>query len=178
LTSVSITNFEVVQTTGPNGGPRSPGAPAANAGLAQSVVVGQPAQLQGAVTFAGAPPAIQWQLYSGPGNVMFGNATQTNTTATFSAPGVYTLMLSADDSVHAVAYSAVTITVSQGIWVSISGAGTNVNLSWTGGSAPYVLQQASSLPANSWSGVVTTSTQNVTLPMATNDNAFFRVQGQ
>jgi hypothetical protein len=26
--------------------------------------------------------------------------------------------------------------------------------------------------------VVTTSTQNVTLPMATNGNAFFRVQGQ
>src|SRR5207247_3744378 len=30
--SIGITNFEVVQTTGPTEGPRSPGAPAANAG--------------------------------------------------------------------------------------------------------------------------------------------------
>jgi hypothetical protein len=178
LTGISITNFEVIQTTGPNGGPRSPGAPVANAGLNQSAVVGAPVQLQGAVTFTGAPPAIQWQLYSGPGTVTFGNAAQSNTTATFSAPGVYTLMLSADDSIHAVAYAAVVVTVSQGIWMTIVGAGTNVNVGWTGGSPPYVLQQALALPANVWSGVVTTSTQNATLPMTTNGNIFFRVQGQ
>ena len=50
-------------------------------------------------------------MYSGPGTVTFGNAAQTNTTAKFSAPGVYTLELSADDGVHAVAYDAVVITV-------------------------------------------------------------------
>ena len=178
LTSVSITNFEVVQTTGPNGGPRSPGAPTANAGPAQAAGVGEPLPLQGAVTFTGSPPAIEWQLYSGPGTVTFANATQTNTTATFSAPGVYTLMLSADDSVHAVAYSAVVITVSQGIWTTIARAGTNASLSWTGGSPPYVLQQALALPPSAWSGVVTTSTQSATVPMSTNGNAFFRLQGQ
>ncbi|MGD0812874.1 MAG: hypothetical protein ABSA83_04665 [Verrucomicrobiota bacterium] len=178
LTSISITNFEVVQTTGPNGGPRSPGAPAANAGPAQSVVVGEPAQMQGTVAFTGAPPAIQWTLYSGSGTVTFGNATQTNTTATFNTPGVYTLMLSADDSIHAVAYSAVAITVSQGIWMTIARAGANLNLTWTGGSPPYVLQQAPAFPANVWSGAVTTSTQNASLPLTTNGNAYFRVQGQ
>jgi hypothetical protein len=178
LTSISITNFEVIQTTGPNQGPRSPGAPVANAGPDQSVLFGAPAQLQGAVSFTGALPAIQWRLYSGPGTVTFGNATQTNTTATFSAPGVYTLMLSADDSVHAVAYNAVVVTVSLGISLAITSAGANVNLSWTGGSPPYVLQQALALPAQGWSGVVTTSTQNATKPVTTNGNAFFRVQGQ
>jgi hypothetical protein len=130
------------------------------------------------VAFTGAPPAIEWQLYSGPGTVTFGSAAQTNTTATFSAPGVYTLMLSADDSIHAVAYAAVVITVVPGIWMTIAGAGTSVNLGWTGGSPPYVLQQSTAFPANAWSGVITTSVQNATLPMTTNSNAFFRVQGQ
>ncbi len=31
--SIVITNFEVIKTTGPNEGPRSAGAPVANAGL-------------------------------------------------------------------------------------------------------------------------------------------------
>ena len=106
LTSISATNFEVIQTTGPNEGPRSPGAPVANAGPDQTVPVGVPVTLPGVVTFSNAPPVIQWKLYSGPGTVTFGNAALTNTTATFSAPGVYTLELSAADGVHAVAYDA------------------------------------------------------------------------
>jgi hypothetical protein len=109
---------------------------------------------------------------------MFGNAAQPNTTATFNTPGVYTLLLSADDSIHAVAYDAVVITASQGILMAITGAGTNVNMTWTGGLPPYVLQQALALPANAWSGIITTSTQSATVPMTTNGNAFFRVQGQ
>lgn len=177
LTSISITNFEVIQTTGPNEGPRSPGAPTADAGPNQSILLGTLAQLQGAVGYTGAVPAIQWRLYSGPGTVTFGNAAQTNTSASFSAPGVYTLMLSADDNVHAVAYNAVVITVSQGIALAISGTGTNLNLSWTGGSAPYVLQQSPTLPAQFWSGVVTTSVQNAVLPIGSN-TTFLRVQGQ
>ena len=96
LTSVAITNFEVIQTTGPNEGPRSAGAPVADAGPDQNVPAGLPFQLQGAVAFTGAPPAISWKLYSGPGTVTFGDATLTNTTANFSAPGIYTLELSAD----------------------------------------------------------------------------------
>jgi hypothetical protein len=177
LTSISITNFEVVQTTGPNGGPRSPGAPAASAGPDETVSAGTPVPLQGLVTYSGAPPVIQWAVYAGPGLVTFGNPAQTNTTATFSVPGVYTLMLSADDSIHAVAYSAVVMTVVSGIWVNIAGAGTNINLSWTGGSPPYVLQQSSGLPATFWSSALTTSVQSATLPLATNGNAFFRIQG-
>jgi PKD domain len=177
LTSLSITNFEVIQTTGPNGGPRSPGAPVANAGPDQSILLGTPAQLQGVVSYSGAQPAIEWQLYSGPGTVTFGDATQSNTTATFSAPGVYTLMLSANDNIHTVAYNAVVITVVEGIALSISGGGSNVGLSWIGGSPPYVLQQAPALPAPAWSGVVTTSTQNAILPISSN-SAYFRVTGQ
>ena len=70
------------------------------------------------MSFSNTPPVIQWKLYSGPGTVTFGNATQTNTTATFSAPGIYTLELSADDGVHAVAYDVAVITVSNVINLS------------------------------------------------------------
>ena len=172
---IAITNFEVIQTTSTNEGPRSPGAPTANAGADQTVSLAGGAQLQGVVIYSNTP-TILWKLYSGPGTITFGDATQTNTTASFSAPGVYTLMLSADDGVHAVAYDAVAITVTNGITVSISLNGTNADLSWAGGSPPYVLQHAGTLPAASWDGVITTSMTSASVPLSPT-NAFFRVQG-
>jgi len=172
-----ITNFEVVQTTGPDEGPRSPGAPLANAGLDQTVPPGVPMTLQGVVSFSNSTPAIQWRLYSGPGTVTFSNAALTNTTATFSAPGIYTLELSAADGVHAVAYDAAVFMVTSAINLSITLAGTNANLNWTGGTAPFVVQKASALPGGSWSDLMTTNKQNASAPM-TGAAAFFRVKGQ
>jgi hypothetical protein len=110
LNSVAITNFEVVQSTGATGGPRSPGAPTSSAGVDQWIPYGTAAQLSGSVTHS-SPVTIQWKLYSGPAAVNFGNASQEATTATFPVPGAYTLMLSAADGIHAVAYDAVTINV-------------------------------------------------------------------
>jgi len=177
LTSISATNFEVIQTTGPNEGPRSPGAPTAYAGPDQAVRFGQPATLPGFVSDSNTTPVIQWISYSGPGTVTFGNAAQTNTTATFSAPGVYTLELSANDGVHAVACDAAVVTVSNVIAMAAARSGLNLNLSWTGGTPPFVVERTGALPAGSWSGVVTTGLQNASVPM-TNPPAFFRVRGQ
>jgi len=177
LTSISTTNFEVIQTTGTNGGPRSPGALVAYAGPDQTVPPGQPASLPGFVSFSNTPPVIQWKLYSGSGTVTFGNTAQTNTTATFSAPGVYTLELSADDGIHAVAYDATVITVSNAINLSITRAGASVNLSWIGGTPPFVVQRAGALPAGPWNDILTTSLQNASVPM-TNVVGYFRVRGQ
>jgi len=177
FTGIGITNFEVIQTTGANGGPRSPGAPVANAGPDQSVAFGSPANLQGFVTFTNTfPTTNQWKLYSGPGTVSFGNAAQTNTTANFTISGVYTLMLSADDGVHAVAYDAAVIALTQTITLTASRTGTNLNLSWTGGSPPFVVERATALPAGAWSGVMTTSVQNASVAVLS-DKAFFRVRG-
>jgi hypothetical protein len=111
LSSIPISDFEVVAGTGPYGGPRSPNPPVANAGADQSVATGAVVSLDGMVMGGSSAPVIQWKLYSGPGTVTFGNSARAVTTATFSTPGTYTLMLSADDRVHAVAYSAVTINV-------------------------------------------------------------------
>jgi hypothetical protein len=109
--------------------------------------------------------------------VTFANAALTNTTATFSAPGVYTLMLSADDGVHAVAYDATIVTVSQALSLSSRAAGTNMVFSWSGGSAPYSLERSDVLPAISWTTVLTTNSQSAMLPVPAG-NAFFRLKSQ
>lgn len=176
IPTLGITNFEVIQTTGANEGPRSPGAPVANAGPDQATSAARPAQLQGYVNFSGAPPQIQWRQYSGPGIVTFGNASQTNTTAAFSVPGLYTLLLSADDGVHAVAYDTALITATSVLSLTISNAGANVTLRWTGAAPPYVVESTPGLSPASWSGVVTTSVQSVMMPL-TKTNTFFRVKG-
>jgi len=172
---IAITNFEVIQSTGPNEGPRSPGAPLANAGADQTVSLATSAQLRGAVNYSNTAPVVSWKLYSGLGTVNFANTSQTNTTATFSAPGTYTLMLSADDSVHAVAYDAVIITVTNGISLSLSMNTSYATLNWVGGSPPYVVQQSDKFPATSWDGVITTSQTSASIPLSTS-NRFFRIK--
>src|SRR6266480_4631521 len=148
LSTISITNFEVIQTTGPAEGPRSPDPPLANAGPDQTIGLGTAANLPGFVSFnpTNPPPTVAWQLYSGPGTVTFGDGTKTNTAVTFSAPGVYTLMLGADDGVHAIARDVVVITVIQVIVLNIAQASTNVTLSWLGGSPPFALEESDTLP--------------------------------
>ncbi len=176
ISSIGITNFEVIQTTGPNEGPRSPGAPTADAGTDRATSVLQPLPLQGVVSSAGSPTTNQWKLYSGPGTVAFGNAAQTNTTASFSATGVYTLMFSADDGVHAVAYDAMVVTVTQAISVTMARLGTNVSLTWTGGAPPFVVERTDIFPAL-WNGILTTSVSSATLPISAS-NSFFRIRAQ
>jgi hypothetical protein len=107
-----IDNFEVVASTGATGGPRSPGAPSANAGADQTVTLTGGAQLSGAATGSGL--TTLWYLYplsAAPGTVTITNAGALSTTASFSATGAYTLMLEASDGVHTPAYSYCTVTV-------------------------------------------------------------------
>ncbi|HJT82520.1 MAG TPA: hypothetical protein VJ719_15095 [Chthoniobacterales bacterium] len=108
LSTIDVNNFEVVQTTGPNEGPRSPNPPVVNAGADQSVGA-LTTNLAGTIVDASGIGTVQWKLYSGPGTETFGNANMANTSVSVSAPGVYTFMLSAEDGVHTVAYDAVII---------------------------------------------------------------------
>jgi hypothetical protein len=112
LSTIGIANFEVVQTTGPAEGPRSPGAPNVNAGPDQFLEWPTNISLNGSVNDPSGRATITWKLYSGPAGVSFANANQAATTATINGPGTYTFMLSADDAVHAVAYDAVVVRVS------------------------------------------------------------------
>ncbi len=112
---LDISNFEVVQTTGPNEGPRSPNPPTAHAGADQTTYVVSGATLVGSATGSGL--TTQWYAYNfaaQPGTVTFGTPNALTTTASFSAPGTYTLMLKASDGVHTPAYDAVVVTVNAG----------------------------------------------------------------
>jgi hypothetical protein len=80
LSSVSVTNFEVIQSTGAAEGPRSPGASSVSAGSDMSAFVGVPVSLRGTLSYTNTGPITNtWSLYSGPGQVSFNNAHQTNT---------------------------------------------------------------------------------------------------
>jgi hypothetical protein len=177
ISTLGITNFEVIQSTGPDEGPRSPGAPRADAGPDITVGISGTATLAGSVQYAGTAPSIRWQLYAGPGTVAFGDANRAITSAAFSKPGVYTLLLSADDGVHGVACDAVVVTVTAGFTARIERvAATNVVISWTGGSPPFVLEATSVLPAAPWRVIVTNYTSAAIVPVA--DGAqFYRVRG-
>jgi hypothetical protein len=109
LSTIGISNFEVVQTTGPAEGPRSPGAPSVNAGPDQFLEWPTNISLAGSVTDPSRQATISWKVYSGPAGVSFTNASQATTTATINAPGTYTFMLSVDDGTHAVAYDALVV---------------------------------------------------------------------
>jgi hypothetical protein len=76
--------------------PTASQGPVVAAGTNQVAVVGSPITLTGIVTDDGAVTTT-WSELTGPGTVTFGNVNATNTTATFSAAGVYTLELTAND---------------------------------------------------------------------------------
>src|SRR6476660_3431322 len=111
LATVSIDNFEVIQTTGPTEGPRSPNAPTVDAGSNQVIEIDGAANLSAIVTAPNGGATISWRLYSGPAPVLLTNPNNATATASFSAPGTYTFMMSVNDNVHAVAYDAVIVKV-------------------------------------------------------------------
>jgi hypothetical protein len=90
---------------------------------------------------------------------------------------LYTLMLSAADGVHAVAYDAVKVNVVQGLLLAISNLGTNLNLSWTGGAPPYVIERSSALYTGPWVPVSTNNSSSALLPLGV-PGGFFRVLSQ
>jgi hypothetical protein len=79
-------------------------APVVNPGSALAIALSDPASLNGSATddgFPNPPGALtyNWTTVSGPGAVTFADANAASTTATFSSAGIYTLRLTASDSV-------------------------------------------------------------------------------
>jgi hypothetical protein len=107
--------FEVTATMPPIGGGPSNQPPNVNAGPDASVVLPASASLDGTVSDDGLPTnpgqvTTTWSKVSGPGDVTFGNASNVDTTASFSVAGSYVLRLSATDGALTMA-DEVTITV-------------------------------------------------------------------
>lgn len=145
LKTVAISNFEVVQTTGPSGGPRSAGAPAANAGADLTVAVGGTVSLNGVVSGSGTLTVL-WKTASGPGTVAYGNPSQAVTSASFVVPGRYTLMLSAANGIHTPAYDAVIVDVTLPVKLLSSGRDQIVEFNGVPGQRCRV-QRSSSMSA-------------------------------
>ncbi|MEE9328382.1 MAG: LamG-like jellyroll fold domain-containing protein, partial [Cocleimonas sp.] len=77
-------------------------APLINAGTDQTIILPSNATLSGIVSDDGLPTppgavTTLWTVISGPGTVTFTDATQLDTTASFSLDGTYVLDLTADD---------------------------------------------------------------------------------
>jgi hypothetical protein len=177
LSSIGITNFEVVRATGPTEGPRSPGAPSADAGPDLTVPTGVPVSLGGSVTAGATRPDIQWRVYAGPGSVHFRDATQAATTATFQSEGRYVLLLSADDGIHARSYDAVRVLATHGPRATATRFGAGVKLEWAGGQPPYTVEHSDTLAPASWNPLVSTNATTITLP-AGKEAEFFRVTAE
>lgn len=74
-------------------------SPSVEAGPAQTIKVSETAKLSGTARADNLPEGVElrflWSKVGGPGTVTFGSPSSPQTTATFSAPGVYTLRLAA-----------------------------------------------------------------------------------
>src|SRR5256714_5126674 len=86
LSSIDVSKFEVIQTTGLTEGPRSSGAPSVNAGADQNIS-SLSATLTGSIVDPSGSATIFWKLYSGPAPVNFANPNAATTVANFSEPG-------------------------------------------------------------------------------------------
>jgi nitrous oxidase accessory protein len=84
--------------------------PVVDAGADAEIFLSGSAQLDAAASDDGAF-TVQWAKDSGPGSVTFGAPNAVDTTASFSAVGVYTLRLTADDGVHSPVSDTVVVTV-------------------------------------------------------------------
>jgi hypothetical protein len=176
LSSIAITNFEVVQTTGANEGPRSPGAPIAEAGADLSATPRTALTLNGTVqTSSGTGPVVtEWKLYSGPGLAQFSDATRTNMTVSFDANGEYILMLKATDGIHAPSYDTVRVRVSDGFTVSVRKERTLVRLDWADSGGSYAVETTDDL-SKSWGLSVAVPGTDFVVPELTGQR-FFRVR--
>jgi hypothetical protein len=119
LRDISPLDFEVVQSTGPTQGPRSPGAPTVNAGADTTGTVASGCNLTATATGSGY--TVLWKAaphITQPGNVGFAPADALATHATFSAAGTYTLLVALSDGTHVPAYDAVQVVVSAGAAVA------------------------------------------------------------
>ncbi len=123
-----ISDDDVVVTVNPSAGNQPP---TVSAGVSQTIQVEQTATLNGTATDDGLPTgstlSITWSAVSGPGQVIFGNSHQAQTTATFSATGTYVLRLTAFDT-EITRFADVTITVKPTNHAPVVNAGPDLSI--------------------------------------------------
>ena len=123
-----ISDDDVIVTVNPSAGNQPP---AVSAGASQTIQIEQTATLNGTATDDGLPAgstlSVTWSAVSGPGQVVFGNSHQAQTTATFSTPGTYVLRLTAFDT-ELTRFADVTITVKPTNHAPVVNAGPDLSI--------------------------------------------------
>jgi hypothetical protein len=104
---LGLTGSATVQITVNSTGP----GPVVNAGTPQTITLPASANLAGSVKDPNPPVITGWSAVSGPGPVTFGDPSALATTASFTTPGVYVLVLTAADSLKLTGSATVQITV-------------------------------------------------------------------
>jgi hypothetical protein len=143
--------------------------PVVIAGPAQTITLPDSAVLSASVTDDGQPAGAAvtpaWSVVSGPGTVSFGNAASPTTTASFSAPGVYLLQLSASDTaLTGSATVAITVNPAPPVnQVPVVDAGPNQTIALPGGANLSGTVTDDGLPAG---GALTTTWSVVSGPGA------------
>jgi len=116
-------------------------APVVSAGTPQTIILPAQAVLSGTIADDGLPNNMltsTWSVVSGPGTVIFDDANQAATAATFNVPGTYVLQLSASDGVLAT-NSTVTITVDANNNLTTGWIQSPVNNAAVSGQVPITL---------------------------------------
>ena len=151
LGSIVVSDFEVIQTTGPLEGPRSPGAPVVNAGADQ--VIQWPAAsapLAAVNTTAGTPPLTwSWRTGAGPAAATFSNPAAAQASATFPLPGTYTLVCGADDGTHAIGWTSLRVETRLTAQVTHSPSDTRVSFPTAAGQR-YRVQWCADAATGAW----------------------------
>jgi len=116
-------------------------APVVNAGTNSSAIINAPLGLEGNYTDDGFPltgvVTVAWSKLSGPGSAAFADASQTNTTVTFDAPGAYTLRLTVNDGELGASDEVDITAVSTGHMVVVSQTDASTAVTEGGGGDTY-----------------------------------------
>jgi hypothetical protein len=153
--SVLSTTDDVTINVNPAGPVNQP--PMVNAGTDQTITLPDSANLSGTATDDGLPNppgtlTTTWSKVSGPGTVTFGDANALNTTASFSAAGVYVLRLTASDTL-------LSSTDDVMITVNSTGGGALLNGSIAAHTGPIDLSTEGTLDWTHW-GLTSASSFN------------------
>jgi len=144
-----ISDDDVTVTVNPSAGNQPP---AVSAGANQTIQIENAATLNGTATDDGLPAGstltITWSVVSGPGQVVFANSHQAQTTATFSAPGTYLLRLTAFDT-ELTRFADVTITVKPTNHAPVVSAGPDLSITLPGTATLNGTATDDGLPAGS-----------------------------
>jgi fibro-slime domain-containing protein/RHS repeat-associated protein len=144
-----IGDDDVVVTVNPSAGNQPP---AVSAGASQTITLPNSATLNGTASDDGLPAGstltTTWSVVSGPGPVVFGNANQAQTTATFTVVGTYVLRLTAFDT-EITRFADVTITVKANNKAPVVNAGPDLAITLPGTATLNGTATDDGLPAGS-----------------------------